>query len=233
MSSQFLHYKTWISWPIIHIFHKTISITIWSKMILKSNGTLCLDFRKETHSSHPSPSGSSVSSLTVPVKADDVTTDGTKTEANNVRCVKMGMVSKKFSFFLFWLFLSPQAVEVKPVSPSPELDVDRIFKKSVKRHAPPGQYLILTLAVFLLQNQMKNIMCMHVLVFIPRACIDNGPAWWAWQARSLNGQQESVCTWIRHTGKQFTQKNPAKWCGSFSSLCDLLNVTVKTKALPS
>ncbi|KAG7224753.1 hypothetical protein INR49_013465 [Caranx melampygus] len=77
--------------------------------------------RKETHSFHPSPSGSSVSSLTVPVKADVVSTDSAKTEAN-------------------------YTVEVKPVSPSPELDVDRIFKKSVKRApAPPERVSTLDL----------------------------------------------------------------------------------------
>ncbi|XP_071314321.1 synaptotagmin-like protein 4 [Trachinotus anak] len=72
--------------------------------------------RKETNSVRSSPAGSCVSSLTVPVKADIVTTDSANPEANN-------------------------DLEVKPVSPSPELDVDRIFKKSVKRTSKPPEYV--------------------------------------------------------------------------------------------
>ncbi|XP_022615908.1 synaptotagmin-like protein 4 [Seriola dumerili] len=72
--------------------------------------------RKETHSVQSSPSGSSSSSLTIPVKADIVSADSTNPEANN-------------------------APEVKPVSPAPELDVDRIFKKSVRRTQKPPEYV--------------------------------------------------------------------------------------------
>lgn len=57
-----------------------------------------------------SPAGSSVSSMTVPVKAEVV-----NKEVNN----------------------DP---EVKPVSPSPELEVDSLFKKSVKRTIRPTEY---------------------------------------------------------------------------------------------
>ncbi|XP_056239117.1 synaptotagmin-like protein 4 [Seriola aureovittata] len=72
--------------------------------------------RKETRSVQSSPSGSSASSLTIPVKADIVSVDSTNPEADN-------------------------APEVKPVSPAPELDVDRIFKKSVRRTPKPPEYV--------------------------------------------------------------------------------------------
>ncbi|XP_070692854.1 synaptotagmin-like protein 4 [Pempheris klunzingeri] len=72
--------------------------------------------RKEKHTVRSSPAGSSVSSLTVPVKADDGSTDGANTEANT-------------------------ALEVKPLSPSPELDVDKLFKKSIKRAPKPPEHV--------------------------------------------------------------------------------------------
>ncbi|XP_044061005.1 synaptotagmin-like protein 4 isoform X2 [Siniperca chuatsi] len=72
---------------------------------------------REDPSVQSSPAGSVVSSTTVPVKADVVSVDATNTEANT-------------------------ATEVKPVSPSPDLDVDRLFKKSVKRDPrPPAEYV--------------------------------------------------------------------------------------------
>lgn len=67
--------------------------------------------RKETHSVP-----SSVSGQTVPVKADTVSVHSNNSIANT-------------------------APEVKQVSPSPELDVDRLFKKSVKRAPKPSEYV--------------------------------------------------------------------------------------------
>ncbi|XP_028271707.1 synaptotagmin-like protein 4 [Parambassis ranga] len=64
------------------------------------------------HSARSSPAGSSVSSLTVPVKADIISTEGTNTPA-----------------------------EVKLARPSPELDVDRLFKKSIRRAPKPQGYV--------------------------------------------------------------------------------------------
>lgn len=64
--------------------------------------------RKEIHSGRSSPAGSSVSSLTVPVKtnviADEIAHPDVKTTS-----------------------------EVKPANPSPDLETERLFKKSVKR----------------------------------------------------------------------------------------------------
>ncbi|XP_072251529.1 synaptotagmin-like protein 4 [Leuresthes tenuis] len=78
--------------------------------------------RSEHDSVPPSPLGSSVSSLTVPVKTDVVTTDGANPGANI-------------------------AVEVKPVALSPELEVDRLFKKSVRRDPRPESVSTLDLRV--------------------------------------------------------------------------------------
>ncbi|XP_039975125.1 synaptotagmin-like protein 4 [Xiphias gladius] len=72
--------------------------------------------RREHHSVQSSPAGSSVSSLSVPVTAEIVSDDSANSEANT-------------------------ATEIKPVSPSPELDVDRLFKKSVKRPPKPAEYV--------------------------------------------------------------------------------------------
>ncbi|KAK9518280.1 hypothetical protein VZT92_023591 [Zoarces viviparus] len=63
-----------------------------------------------------SPAGSTVSSLTAPVKVGIVSVDGANLEAND-------------------------APEVKPVSPNPEIDVDRLFKKSIKRDPKPPEYV--------------------------------------------------------------------------------------------
>ncbi|XP_034545731.1 synaptotagmin-like protein 4 [Notolabrus celidotus] len=70
--------------------------------------------RRGIRSRHSSPDGSSVSSLTIPVKANTVSDDGAKKEANT-------------------------APEVKPVSPNPEVEVDRLFKKSIKRAQRPAE----------------------------------------------------------------------------------------------
>ncbi|XP_074530155.1 synaptotagmin-like protein 4 isoform X2 [Halichoeres trimaculatus] len=70
--------------------------------------------RRGIRSRHSSPDGSVVSSLAVPEKANTVSDDGAKTEANT-------------------------APEVKPVSPSPEAEVDRLFKKSIKRAPRPPE----------------------------------------------------------------------------------------------
>ncbi|GAA6223040.1 synaptotagmin-like protein 4 [Lates japonicus] len=72
--------------------------------------------RRENRSVRSSPAGSSVSSLTIPVKADVVSGDSANSEANS-------------------------APEVKLVSPSPELDVDKLFKKSIKRAPKPAEYV--------------------------------------------------------------------------------------------
>ncbi|XP_019936770.2 synaptotagmin-like protein 4 [Paralichthys olivaceus] len=66
--------------------------------------------RRGKQSLQSSPTGSTFSSLTIPVKPSI----NTNTEANS-------------------------APEVKPVSPSPELDVDRLFKKSIKRAPKPPE----------------------------------------------------------------------------------------------
>lgn len=64
-----------------------------------------------------SPTGSTASSLTAPVRADIGIDDGANLEANT-------------------------GLEVKPVSPSLEVDVDKLFKKSVKRAPkPPAEYV--------------------------------------------------------------------------------------------
>ncbi|XP_068451453.1 synaptotagmin-like protein 4 isoform X2 [Clinocottus analis] len=72
--------------------------------------------RRETPLAPPSPAGSSASSLTAAVKEDIVSVDSVNMEANNVP-------------------------EVKPVSPSPEMDVDRLFKKSIKRDPRPPEHV--------------------------------------------------------------------------------------------
>ncbi|XP_051276787.1 synaptotagmin-like protein 4 isoform X2 [Dicentrarchus labrax] len=72
--------------------------------------------RKENRSVQSSPTGSSVSSVTVPVKADIVNIDSTNAKANT-------------------------APDVKANSPSPDLDVDRLFKKSIKRDPRPSEYV--------------------------------------------------------------------------------------------
>ncbi|XP_056295222.1 synaptotagmin-like protein 4 isoform X2 [Pseudoliparis swirei] len=61
----------------------------------------------------PSQAGSNVSSLTTPVKAISV---GIDMEANN-------------------------APEVKPLSTSPQIDVDKLFKKSIKRDPKPPEHV--------------------------------------------------------------------------------------------
>ncbi|XP_041845949.1 synaptotagmin-like protein 4 [Melanotaenia boesemani] len=66
--------------------------------------------RPEHHSVPSSPSGSSISSLTVPVRVNNVS-DGPNSITNT-------------------------AMEVKPVSLSPENEVDRLFKKSKRVHKP-------------------------------------------------------------------------------------------------
>ncbi|XP_041799914.1 synaptotagmin-like protein 4 isoform X2 [Chelmon rostratus] len=75
--------------------------------------------RIESCSVQSSRAGSSVSSMTVPVKAAFVSADANtevNTEANT-------------------------APEVKPVNPSPVLDVDRLFKKSIKRDPRAAEYV--------------------------------------------------------------------------------------------
>lgn len=72
--------------------------------------------RKEMHSAQHSPTESSVSSLTVPVKVDAVIDQTSNSEANTAPEVKQGVVS-------------------------PELDVDKLFKKSVKRVPKPAEYV--------------------------------------------------------------------------------------------
>ncbi|AWP11867.1 putative synaptotagmin-like protein 4 [Scophthalmus maximus] len=63
-----------------------------------------------------SPTSSTVSSLTVPVYADIVSADSPNSDAN-------------------------KGQKVKPVSPSPELDVDRLFKKSIKRSPKLAEFV--------------------------------------------------------------------------------------------
>ncbi|XP_031158728.2 synaptotagmin-like protein 4 isoform X2 [Sander lucioperca] len=70
--------------------------------------------RRENHSVQSSPAGSTVSSLTAPVKADIVSVDGANSEV---------------------------AADAQLVSPTPEIDVDRLFKKSVKRSQNPPEYV--------------------------------------------------------------------------------------------
>ncbi|KAK2848926.1 hypothetical protein Q5P01_008760 [Channa striata] len=74
--------------------------------------------RKENSSALSSLAGSSDSSLSIPVKTDVVTVDGSS-EINTVS-------------------------DVKQVSPSPDLDVDRLFKKSIRR-APKAPEHVSTL----------------------------------------------------------------------------------------
>ncbi|XP_068571173.1 synaptotagmin-like protein 4 isoform X1 [Cebidichthys violaceus] len=62
-----------------------------------------------------SPAGSTVSSLTAPVKADNGSVDSANLEDKN-------------------------APEVKAVSPNPDIDVDRLFKKSIKRDPKPSEF---------------------------------------------------------------------------------------------
>ncbi|KAF1384920.1 hypothetical protein PFLUV_G00125200 [Perca fluviatilis] len=71
--------------------------------------------RRENRSVQSSPAGSTVSSLTAPVKADIVSVDGA-----NLEVVRT-------------------AADVQLVSPTPEIDVDRLFKKSVKRSLNPPE----------------------------------------------------------------------------------------------
>uniref|UniRef100_UPI0037E7DF1F synaptotagmin-like protein 4 n=1 Tax=Semicossyphus pulcher TaxID=241346 RepID=UPI0037E7DF1F len=70
--------------------------------------------RREKHSRQSSPDGSSVSSLTAPVKAI-ILSDANKEENT--------------------------APEEKQVGPSPELEVDRLFKKSIRRAPKPPEFV--------------------------------------------------------------------------------------------
>ncbi|KAM9356539.1 synaptotagmin-like protein 4 [Symphorus nematophorus] len=74
--------------------------------------------RRENHSDQSSPAGSTGPSITVPVKAEANTEVNTEANTKTIN-----------------------APEVKPVSPSPspEFDVDRLFKKSVKRDPRPAE----------------------------------------------------------------------------------------------
>ncbi|XP_061581640.1 synaptotagmin-like protein 4 [Cololabis saira] len=72
--------------------------------------------RTDLQSAPPSPAGSSVSSLTVPVKADIVSAEKDNWDTST-------------------------AVEVKAEPLSPELDVDKLFKKSIKRAPKPAEYV--------------------------------------------------------------------------------------------
>ncbi|KAM7389231.1 hypothetical protein PAMP_023221 [Pampus punctatissimus] len=72
--------------------------------------------RKETHSGQSSPTGSIVSSQTVSVKSDTVSVHSTNSVANT----------------------DPEG---KLVIQSPEFDVDRLFKKSVRRVPKPAGYV--------------------------------------------------------------------------------------------
>ncbi|XP_034738861.1 synaptotagmin-like protein 4 isoform X1 [Etheostoma cragini] len=70
--------------------------------------------RRENRSVQSSPAGSTVAILTAPVKADTVSIDSANSEV--VRTAT-------------------------DVSPAPEIDVDRLFKKSVKRSPNPPEYV--------------------------------------------------------------------------------------------
>ncbi|XP_036933895.1 synaptotagmin-like protein 4 [Acanthopagrus latus] len=70
--------------------------------------------RKGNRSALSSPAGSSVSSVTIPVKADIESIDSGNPDANIT-------------------------ADVKPVNPSPDIDVERLFKKSIKRDPRPTE----------------------------------------------------------------------------------------------
>ncbi|XP_008273924.1 synaptotagmin-like protein 4 [Stegastes partitus] len=72
--------------------------------------------RTENQPVRSSPTGSHVSSTTAAVRADTVKAASANSDANTVP-------------------------EVKPVNPSPELEVDRLFKKSVRRAPNPPEYV--------------------------------------------------------------------------------------------
>nr|XP_057931283.1 synaptotagmin-like protein 4 [Doryrhamphus excisus] len=74
--------------------------------------------RRETTPRLSSPAGSSVSSLTLQVIPDAVSIHSSSSEANTVP-------------------------EIRQICPSPELDVDKLFKKSVKRVQTPPKRLML------------------------------------------------------------------------------------------
>ncbi|XP_078116432.1 synaptotagmin-like protein 4 isoform X1 [Sander vitreus] len=71
--------------------------------------------RRENRSVQSSPAGSTVSSLTAPVKADIVSVDGANSEVVQT------------------------AADVQLLSPTLEIDVDRLFKKSIKRSPNPPE----------------------------------------------------------------------------------------------
>lgn len=68
--------------------------------------------RRQILSRQSSPDGASISNLTIPVKTNKVSDDSSGTEANSAPDVRSG-------------------------GQSPELEVDRLFKKSIKRQRPP------------------------------------------------------------------------------------------------
>ncbi|XP_054872325.1 synaptotagmin-like protein 4 isoform X1 [Amphiprion ocellaris] len=72
--------------------------------------------RTEQHLVETSPAGSHVSSLTVAVRADTIKNESANLDAMTVP-------------------------EVKPVNPNPEQEVDRLFKKSVRRAPKPAEYV--------------------------------------------------------------------------------------------
>lgn len=72
--------------------------------------------RTEQHLVQTSPAGSRVSSMTVAVRADTIKNESASPDAKTVP-------------------------EVKPVNPNPEQEVDRLFKKSVRRAPKPAEYV--------------------------------------------------------------------------------------------
>lgn len=84
-------------------------------------------------------------------------------------------------------------------------------------------------SVFIPESNENN----HMLVFILSACVHNGPAWWTGQTRGFNGQQESLCTRLRHAGKQLIDKILLMILirGSVHHCVCVLNVNAKTETL--
>ncbi|XP_068596585.1 synaptotagmin-like protein 4 [Brachionichthys hirsutus] len=78
--------------------------------------------RRARRSVQYSSAGSSASSMTVPFNADTASVDGANAEAANVRCV--------------------QAYEVRAAGQSADLDVDKLFKKSIRRDTRSNEYVL-------------------------------------------------------------------------------------------
>lgn len=159
----------------LYIRTKKVFIVVVKRLFL-------LPTRKENSFVRTSPVGSSNSSLTVSIKADTVSSETTNAEINTVRQFSLFEIFSPPPSLTASCFWSLQAPEVKSSTVNPELDVDRLFKKSIKRGTKPaGLYCLLTCAVlFPVITAKMCFFCIYYMYLIAgvfiRVCINTGPA---------------------------------------------------------